>query len=46
MYLHQKLKYNYKHLKDSHEVYESLLKARGVSYIGFDTETTDNGGFV
>ena len=40
MYLHQKLKYNYKHLKDSHEVYESLLKARGVSYIGFDTETT------
>lgn len=40
MYLHQKLKYNYKHLKNGDEVYNSLLKARGASYIGFDTETT------
>lgn len=40
MYLHQKLKYNYKRLDNDAQVLESLNTGYPINYIGWDTETT------
>ena len=40
MYLHQKMKYNYKHLDNDAQVLASLNTGYPINYIGFDTETT------
>lgn len=39
MYLHQKLKYSYKHLDNDAQVL-NVLSGRKIDFIGFDTETT------
>lgn len=39
MYLHQKLKYTYRHLENDAQVLQ-VLNGRKIDFIGFDTETT------
>ena len=39
MYLHQKLKYTYRHLENDAQVLQ-VLSGRKIDFIGFDTETT------